>query len=146
MRIASGSTAAPETFSNPVLLGTLVVPLGFPLDGQSAREAAAPRLGTLPVARRDIERLYQVLALQRRLRDPNVSPRSARALVARGAFADALTWLEIHGDAPEAVARWRAQVDDLKAAGALPGTIAARAGRGAAGAADRGGQCKRSRQ
>jgi poly(A) polymerase len=116
-----GFTAAPDTFTNPVLLGSLLVPLGLTPDGgHAAREAAAPRLGTLPVARRDIERLHQVLALQRRLRDPNVSPRSARALVARGAFTDALTWLEIHGDAPEAVARWRAQVEDLKATGALP--------------------------
>ena len=66
----------------------------------------------LPVARRDVERLYQVLALQRRLRDPNISPRAARALMSRGAFADALTWLEIHGQAPgrrRAVARARSR-------------------------------------
>jgi hypothetical protein len=104
-----------------VLLGSLLVPLGFSLDaGHPAREAAAPRLGVLPVARRDVERLYQVLALQRRLRDPNVSPRSARALLARGAFPDALAWLEIHGGAPDAVARWRALVDELKESGTLP--------------------------
>jgi len=114
-------TSVPDTFSNPVLLGSLLVPLGFSLDGgQGGGEAATPWLGVLPVARRDIERLYQVLALQRRLKDPNVPARSARALMARGAFRDALAWLEIHGGAPEAVARWRALVDELTESGALP--------------------------
>jgi poly(A) polymerase len=113
--------AVPDTFSNPVLLGSLLVPVGFSIDdGRSGGEAAAPRLGLLPVARRDIERLHQMLALQRRLRDPNLSARAARALVARGAFADGLAWLEIHGDAPDAVARWRALLADLKEDGAMP--------------------------
>jgi poly(A) polymerase len=113
--------AMPDTFSNPVLLGSLLVPVGVPLDGgHAAREASAPRLGVLPVARRDVERLHQMLALQRRLRDPNLSPRTARALVARGAFSDALAWLEIHGDAPEAVSRWRALLADLEETGAMP--------------------------
>jgi poly(A) polymerase len=113
--------AVPDTFSNPVLLGSVLVPVGFPFDGgHAAREAAAPRLGMLPVARRDVERLHQVLALQRRLRDANLSPRAARALVARGAFPDALAWLEIHGDAPEAVARWRALMADLRESGSMP--------------------------
>jgi poly(A) polymerase len=114
-------TSVPDTFSNPVLLGSLLVPLGFSADGgHPAREAGAPWLGTLPVARGDVERLYQVLGLQRRLRDPNISPRSARALIARGAFADALAWLEIHGSATEAVARWRALVNELTESGVLP--------------------------
>jgi poly(A) polymerase len=114
-------TAAPDTLSNAVLLGSLLVPLGFSLDGgHLAREAQAPRLGVLPVARRDVERLYQVLGLQRRLRDPNLSPRAARALVARGAFADALTWLEIHGGAADGVERWRALVAEWKESGVLP--------------------------
>jgi poly(A) polymerase len=107
----------PDTFTNPVLLGSLLVPVGFSIDDG---RLAVPRLGLLPVARRDIERLHQMLALQRRLHDPNLSARAARALVARGAFDDALTWLEIHGDAPDAVARWRALLADLREDGAMP--------------------------
>ncbi len=113
-------TAAPETFSNPVLLGSLLVPLGFSADRAVALEGPADWLGMLPVARKDVERLVQILALQRRLRDPNLSPRAARALLARGAFMDALTWLEIHGRDPEAVARWRSMIDEMRNAGALP--------------------------
>lgn len=112
--------AIPDSFTNPVLLGSLLVPLGFSLEGLHAARESSPRwLGTLPVARRDVERLYQILALQRRLRDPNISARSARSLTARGAFNDALSWLEIQGDAPEAVARWRAFVEELRESGAL---------------------------
>ncbi len=114
-------TSAPDGFSNAVLLGSLLVPLGFsPADGHPAVEAGASWLGVLPVARRDIERLAQLLALQRRLRDPNLSARSARALLARGAFADALSWLEIHGDAPDAVTRWRTLMSELAQSGSLP--------------------------
>ncbi len=114
-------TAAPDSFSNPVLLGSLLVPLGFsPADGHPAVGNGASWLGVLPVARRDVERLAQLLALQRRLHDPNLSARSARALLARGAFADALAWLEIHGDAPEAVTRWRSLMSELAQSGSLP--------------------------
>ena len=116
-----GFEAVPDTFTNPILLGSLLVPVGFSIDdGRFGGDVPAPRLGLLPVARRDIERLHQMLALQRRLRDPNLSPRAARALVARGAFPDALVWLEIHGDAPDAVARWRALLADLTENGTMP--------------------------
>ena len=54
-------------------------------------------LGALPLARRDVERLRQILGLQRRLLDMAASPRAKRALMSRGPFAEALTWLEIHG-------------------------------------------------
>jgi poly(A) polymerase len=112
--------AVPDAFTNPVLLGSLLVPLGFSVDdGHAGRELNGPWLGTLPVARRDVERLYQVLALQRRLRDPNISPRSARAMMTRGAFPDALAWLEIHGEADDAVTRWRTLVSELTESGAL---------------------------
>jgi hypothetical protein len=114
-------TGVPETFTNPVLLGSLLVPLGFSADsGSPGRDENGAWLGTLPVARRDVERLSQVLAMQRRLRDPNISVRSARSLMARGAFADSLAWLEIHGEAPEAVARWGALVAELTENGTLP--------------------------
>ena len=114
--------SAPDGFSNPVLLGSLLVPLGFAPPGAHPEdvETGASWLGALPVARRDVERLSQLLTLQRRLRDPNLSARSARALLARGAFADALTWLEIHGEAPDAVTRWRTLMSELAQSGSLP--------------------------
>jgi hypothetical protein len=39
--------------------------------------------------------------------EPALPPRVVRGLAHRPAFGDALTWLEIHGEAPEAVASWR---------------------------------------
>ena len=57
--------------------------------------------------RRDVERLRQILGLQRRLTDMLSSPRAKRALIERGPFPEALTWLEIHGQAPEIVEHWR---------------------------------------
>jgi hypothetical protein len=96
-----------------ILLGSVLVPAGLavvrplPVYEEGARATPQP-LGAFPVPRRDVERLQQVLALQRRLIDPNMSPRARRALMHRSAFADALTWLEIHGEVPEIVAEWRA--------------------------------------
>jgi poly(A) polymerase len=105
----------PDALTNAVLLGSLLVPLGYNArtlvgppepDGEFRRE---PRLslGMLPLARRDVERLRQILSLQRRLTDMNLSPRARRALIHRGPFREALTWLEIHGEAPEALEHWR---------------------------------------
>jgi poly(A) polymerase len=105
----------PESLTNAILLGTLLAPLG-PLAGpgrpvptapDGANRAPGPRLGELPLARRDVERLRQILTLQRRLRDTGASPRARRALAHRSIFPEALTWLEIHGGAPELVAEWR---------------------------------------
>jgi poly(A) polymerase len=109
----------PDTLTNPILLGSLIVPLGHSLqslapqpapDGDSRKE---PRLsmGMLPLARRDVERLRQLLGLQRRLMDTSLSPRARRALMHRGPFRDALTWLEIHGEAPEALEHWRGFIE-----------------------------------
>ena len=149
--------STPETLSNGILMGTLLVPLGIPLHMRRAddrmplavrsearllhghraaaapdhrsessddnigntlqgvpnavndrRRATGPRLGALPLARRDIERLRQVIGLQRRLNDLSASPRAQRALAHRGIFRDALTWLEIHGRAPATVDHWHA--------------------------------------
>ena len=61
------------------------------------------RIGMLPVARRDTDRLRQLLAVQRRLMDLESSPRAKRSLMHRGPFQEALVWLEIHGRAPEAL-------------------------------------------
>jgi poly(A) polymerase len=106
--------STPETFTNTLLLGSLLVPLGFApaparhSAGSSADNGAAgPRLGDLPLARRDVERLKQVLGLQRRIRDLDANLRVQRALTHRGIFREALTWLEIHGHAPEIAAHWK---------------------------------------
>src|SRR5262249_40231985 len=102
--------STPDTLSNAILLGSLLVPLGISLhpprigvstrstpdvlpmnvgltsDGnqipvgsgserdrsdrsQKPRRPPIPRLGDLPLARRDVERLRQIVGLQRRLRD-----------------------------------------------------------------------------
>ena len=113
----------------PILLGSLLVPLGISLGASPSRsrERAAhsvetaegistgrrrhdpvPKLGALPLARRDVERLRQILGLQRRLRDVTASPRAQRALAHRSLFREALTWFEIHGGAPELVENWKA--------------------------------------
>ena len=114
----------PDTLTNPILLGSLLVPLGHTIrtlspapvpEGEFRRE---PRiaLGMLPLARRDVERLRQILGLQRRLVDMHLSPRARRALMHRGPFKEALTWLEIHGGAPEVLEHWRGFIE---AAGAF---------------------------
>jgi poly(A) polymerase len=126
--------ATPDTLTNAILMGTLLVPLGIALhsgraDDRSSRGAAledddteeavetprrkripGPRLGDLPLARRDVERLRQIVGLQRRIRDLSASPRAQRALAHRHIFREALTWLEIHGGAPEVVEHWKAIV------------------------------------
>lgn len=126
---------APSTLTNAVLLGTLLVPLGLmprrgpdaletePVpEARSSRRARPPKepllmIGILPIARRDTERLRQLLSLQRRLLELESSPRAKRTLIHRGPFEEAITWLEIHGDAPEVLEHWRGF---LEAARGLP--------------------------
>jgi len=108
----------PDTLTNAILMGSLIVPLGHSLqtltaplrDSDTKKE---PRLvmGMLPLARRDVERLRQILGMQQRLMDMTMSPRARRALMHRGPFRDALTWLEIHGQAPEMVEHWRGFIE-----------------------------------
>jgi poly(A) polymerase len=103
--------STPDTLTNAILLGTLLVPLGISLHQQrrtEERASASPRLGELPLARRDIERLRLILGLQRRLRDLGAGLRAQRALTHRHIFRDALTWLEIHGESSELVEHWKA--------------------------------------
>ena len=124
----------PEHLTNPILLGTLLVPLGLmpkrvypetetfverPGGRRFRRAPKEPplRIGMLPVARRDTERLRQILSLQRRLLDLESSPRAKRTLLHRGPFQESLVWLEIHGHAPEALEHWRGF---LEAVTALP--------------------------
>ena len=116
----------PDGLTNAILLGSLLVPIGFGGVGLNAprvqdgerRKEPAPSLGILPLARRDVERLRQILGLQRRLMDMHLSPRARRALTHRGPFQEALTWLEIHGQAPEMFEHWRGFVE---AAGTFEG-------------------------
>jgi poly(A) polymerase len=108
----------PETLTNPVLLGSLLVPVGYTLRTLTANvvpdaNGKEPRLslGILPLARRDVERLRQILSLQRRLMDETLSPRARRALMHRGPFQEALAWLEIHGESPELLEHWRGFIE-----------------------------------
>ena len=118
--------APPETLTNAVLLGSLLVPLGYnirtlspaPVPEGEFRKEPRISLGLLPIARRDIERLRQILGLQRRLLDKEMSPKARRALTHRGPFKEALTWLELHGNAPEVLEHWRGFIE---AAGTLEG-------------------------
>jgi len=96
--------ATPDTLTNPVLLGSLLFATGF----VAQRHDAIPKIGALPLARRDVERLRQILSLQRRLRDLTASPRAQRGLAHRTMFREALSWLEIHGGDPALVAHWTA--------------------------------------
>jgi poly(A) polymerase len=110
----------PDTYSNAVLLGSLIVPLGLSpqilrqhtargtQEDTSGRRPPALRLGALPLARRDVERLRQILGLQRRLHDVGASPRTKRALMQRSIFREALAWMELHGNAPDVVEHWTA--------------------------------------
>jgi poly(A) polymerase len=111
--------ASPDTLTNAILLGTLLVPLGHSVrsltpapvpDGDFKKE---PRLslGMLPLARRDVERLRQILGLQRRIADMSLSPRARRALMHRGPFREAMTWLEIHGEMPDVLEHWRGFIE-----------------------------------
>ena len=109
----------PESLTNAVLLGTLLVPVGYDFrpppmvfseNGRPKKEPALS-LGLLPLARRDVERLRHILSLQRRLVDLHLSPRARRALMHRGPFREALTWLEVHGHAPEALEHWRGFIE-----------------------------------
>ncbi|HEX6164576.1 MAG TPA: polynucleotide adenylyltransferase PcnB [Vicinamibacterales bacterium] len=137
--------SAPATLRNPVLLGTLLLPLGlmprrektFREHGDEERDHGdepqpgnelVPRarskfkrppkepilkIGMLPIARGDTERLRQLLSLQSRIADLEASPRAKRALMHRGPFEDALTWFEIHGHAPAVLEHWKGFIEAL---------------------------------
>ena len=111
--------STPDAFTNAVLLGSLLVPLGFSphqarhptasgAEGANGRRRSpALKLGELPLARRDVERLQQLLTVQRRLLDVGASPRAQAALTHRSIFREALAWFEIHGNASEVVEHWK---------------------------------------
>jgi poly(A) polymerase len=107
----------PASLTNAILLGSLLVGVDHPAvtpgppAGDDSDDEQQRSLGLLPLARGDVERLRQVLGLQRRLLDMTQSPRARRALVHRAAFHDALTWLEIHGRVPDVLEHWRGFVE-----------------------------------
>jgi len=136
--------AAPATLRNPVLLGSILIPLGLmprqerrhfePVEEQTEEidgnriEAAAGRpkakfrrppkepilkIGMLPIARGDTERLRQILSLQGRIADLEMSPRAKRSLMHRSPFEDSLTWFEIHGHAPAVLEHWKGFIEGL---------------------------------
>ena len=106
----------PTTLGNALLLGSIVSTFAT-IERPRRRAAQEPlakrplevSLGMLPIARRDLERFRQILDLQRRLVDERLTPRTKRAVMHRSAFTDALTWMEIHGQTPELVERWRSE-------------------------------------
>ncbi|MGE5814984.1 MAG: polynucleotide adenylyltransferase PcnB [Acidobacteriota bacterium] len=118
-------TAAPDTLTNPILVGSLLVPLGMmvrrrrrhdeqeePPVHEPAKRRRPPKpprmsLGVLPIARGDVEHLRHILTLQSRLADLPSSPRVQRSIMHRPTFAEAMTWMDIHGTYPEAVQHWR---------------------------------------
>jgi poly(A) polymerase len=109
-RFRSRFESAPDSLTNAILAGTLLYPLGLAGRRQRFSADASERrieLGMLPIARRDVERLHQILALQPRLLDINAPQRTQRALLHRSVIEEAFTWLEIHGNRPEAIAHWR---------------------------------------
>jgi poly(A) polymerase len=107
---------SPPSLCNAVLLGSLVSSFTA-IERPHRRAAREPlskqplevALGVLPVARRDVERLRQIVDLHGRLTGAPLSPRAKRTLTHRSAFADVLTWIEIHGDSPELAEQWRAE-------------------------------------
>lgn len=118
-RYRANFEGTPEALTNAILAGTMLYPLG--LIGRRQRFSADPldrrvELGLLPIPRRDIERLQQILSLQPRLLDVNGPARAQRGVIHRSAFQEALTWLEIHGDQPDTVEHWR----DVQGQGAQP--------------------------
>ena len=134
--------AAPASLRNPVLLGSILIPLGLmprterrhfepvadepeevngstvgPVKVKSKfrRPPKEPilKIGMLPIARGDTERLRQVLSLQSRIADLDMSPRAKRSLMHRGPFEDSLTWFEIHGHAPAVLEHWKGFIEAL---------------------------------
>jgi poly(A) polymerase len=102
------AASAGEVLPNALLLGSLLLPLGL-LDQHHGRtKELGARFGILPLARRDVEYLRQVLMIQRHLRDIDASSRHKRAVMHRASFPGAITWLELHGNAPHIAAMWKA--------------------------------------
>ena len=172
--------AAPATLRNPILLGSILIPLGLMPrrektfrdhgdedgehgDGPEPGNEIVPRgkakfrrppkepilkIGLLPIARGDTERLRQILSLQSRIADLEMSPRAKRALMHRGPFEDSLTWFEIHGNAPAVLEHWKGFIEALGDEALHPpdGDAAAPAGEGGPRPRRRRGRRRRGRR
>jgi poly(A) polymerase len=120
--------APPPELTNTLLMGTLLAPLGLVTRRTPGAGDIRVQLGMLPVARRDLDRLSQVLTMVPRLTEPDLPPRLTKSLPNRPAFSDALLWLQVFGDAPEVVSHWHAVREatprpvGADAEGADPGT------------------------
>ena len=104
--------SAPPEFTNTLLIGALLEPLGAlrrPTHSAGGPHAERLSFGMLPVARKDVERLRQVAQMLPRLADPALPPRVARGITHRPAFIDAIEWLQVFGDDPGLVAHWKEQ-------------------------------------
>jgi len=108
--------SVPAELTTAVLIGALLHPIGALRKPRPDRgsgggaEEIQERVsfGALPVARKDLDRLYHVMQTLPRMLDPNLPPRVARGLPHRPSFADSVTWLEVYGDDPAAVESWKA--------------------------------------
>jgi len=101
--------APPPELTNAILIGALLVPSGL-ITRRAPGAATETRVsfGMLPIARRDLDRLGQVVSLVPRMLEPDPPVRLTRSLPQRPAFRDALLWLEIFTDAPDELAAWGA--------------------------------------
>jgi len=136
--------AAPPELTNAILMGALLVPAGL-IERRLPGGPADTRVcfGKLPIARRDLDRLGQVVSLVPRMLEPDPPPRLIRSLPQRPAFRDALLWLEIFTDAPDELAAWEV----LRAAAPAPAEYAgARDGARDGGAVPGLGRRKRRRR
>ena len=105
--------SAPETLTNAVLLGSLATPV-MQIDlTPPARDDRTVRvtLGDLTVPRRDAEYLRRLLVIVPRLAEPEPLPGTIRSVLAHPSFPEALTWLAIHGQDPNALERWQEQLE-----------------------------------
>jgi poly(A) polymerase len=105
--------SAPAELTNTVLIGSLLAPIGAlqrrPVPPTGGGKPAHERVsfGMLQVAKKDLERLRQLMILLPRLTDRSMPPRVARGLANRPMFPDALTWQAIFGHDPELTEHWR---------------------------------------
>ena len=108
--------SVPAELTTPILIGGLLHPIGalrrpMPDRGSGDRELEILErinFGALPVARKDLDRLRQLMQTLPRLLDPQLPPRVARGLPHRPSFGDTVTWLEVYGDDPTAAESWKA--------------------------------------
>ena len=107
-RRSAGPPAIREALPNALLLGSLLLPLGLLDQHHGHTKELGARFGMLPLARRDVEHLRQILMIQRPLRDLDAPPRHKRSVMHRSSFPGAVAWLELHGNAPHIVTMWKA--------------------------------------